>query len=357
MSAEPQIELIDPCKDPLWDQFVLDHPLGLISHTSKWKSVLENSFSHMKGHYFVIKDVANSRIRAALPIYEVKSWLLGNRLVSIPFATICDVLISNENDFTKLLTAVLSFSEMTGTREIELKTLLSSRFIKDGALHRVSFYKHHYLELDGDHEEIKKKFHKKSVKSAINKSLKSNLMLNATSGLKELDIFYRLYFITRKRLNLPPQPYLYFKNIWEKFSGTNNFQIILCCYEDHPVAGLAFFKFKNRVSTEFAGWDKAYYGMKPNHFLYWEAIKIACREGFEIFDFGRTSPNNKGLMNFKRHWGTKEVDLPDYYMSAKNKSESTREESKAYQTAQKVCSILPASLYKAFGKFCYRHMG
>jgi len=354
LSTDSKVMIIDPVKDPQWDPFVLEHPYGLICHTSKWKTVLEKSFPHMKGHYFVIKD-ASSQITAALPIYVVKSWLLGTRLVSIPFATISDLLISDEDDFNKLWHSVLDYSNSVRTKNIELKTLFSSQMIKDDHLDRVSYYKHHYLEIDRKPIELKKKFHKKSVKSAINKALKSNLRINRKNGRQELDTFYKLYLITRKRLKLPPQPYAFFKAIWETFP--ENFQILLSYHDKQPVSGLAFFKFKERVSTEFAGWDTDCHGSKPNHLLYWEAIKIAGDEGFKIFDFGRTSPNNIGLMNFKRRWGTKEMDLPCYYRSDKKETVQVKENSKGYRATQSICSILPTPVFKMLGNFCYRHLG
>ena len=71
-------------------------------------------------------------------------------------------------------------------------------------------------------------------------------------------------------------------------------------------------KFRDRVSGEFVAVDPAFQNISPNHFLFWEAIKSACEEGYRIFDFGRTSPRNVGLMDFKRRWGTQVTDLPQF---------------------------------------------
>ena len=109
----------------------------------------------------------------------------------------------------------------------------------------------------------------------------------------------------------------FFENMWKVLHPLNHFQIILAFKDHSAVAGLAYLKFKKRISTEFAGWDIRFRSSKPNHFLYWEAIKIACSEGYKIFDFGRTSPDNSGLMAFKRHWGTIETDLPKFYLPKK----------------------------------------
>ena len=42
--------------------------------------------------------------------------------------------------------------------------------------------------------------------------------------------------------------------------------------------------------------------------LYWETIRTACAEGFDRFDFGRSS-RLSGTYRFKRQWGAREEPL------------------------------------------------
>jgi len=150
------ITKIDPCKEPGWDGFVQDHPLGLIYHLSGWKRLIESSFHHMKGHYFVING--DKQIKAALPAFEVRSWILGNRLVSIPFATLCDPLVSDRNEFSELFGAVKGLSKELSTSYVEIRTMSSSGLISDATPGRKP-YLCHYLRLDRDLAAIEKKFH------------------------------------------------------------------------------------------------------------------------------------------------------------------------------------------------------
>src|ERR1700691_2956737 len=71
-------------QEPEWDTFVLRHPLGSVYHTSEWKRVIQQGFRHIRGRFLVLREGEAGRILAGLPIYSVSSWLLGNRLVSIP---------------------------------------------------------------------------------------------------------------------------------------------------------------------------------------------------------------------------------------------------------------------------------
>jgi len=101
------IEIIDPNKDYRWDQFVQEHPFGWICHLSGWMNVLESSFKHMKPYYYAILDNSINRITAALPIFHVKSNLIGDRIVSLPFTTLCDPLVTQPEDLKAIIDNIM----------------------------------------------------------------------------------------------------------------------------------------------------------------------------------------------------------------------------------------------------------
>lgn len=180
------VELIDPLQDPRWDKFVESHPFGLICHLSGWKRILENSFSHLKGHYLCLFKPDGETIQAALPVYEVKSWLTGTRLVSIPFATLCDPLISEEEDSEKLLSAATGLVKKTRAIYVEFRTFQSKVMAQHKDLGCSAFYKHHYLSLEKEPEELKKNFHRTCTRQRISRALKSELTLKVAEDEQDL---------------------------------------------------------------------------------------------------------------------------------------------------------------------------
>ena len=225
LSSVSRAIIIDPVNDPRWNKFVEGHPFGLICHLSGWKQVLEESFPHMKGYYLALLGHDNDSILAALPIFEVKSILTGKRLVSIPFATNCDPLISSNKDIKELLDAAINLSETLGCSKVEIRTLASWPLVKDSRICRVVHNKSHQLSLETVPEELINTFRRK-VRWTIKKSMKSGLDLQL--GISEGDLleFYNLYVKTRKRLGLPPQPYLFFKLLWENFSPSKRITLL-----------------------------------------------------------------------------------------------------------------------------------
>jgi hypothetical protein len=303
-------------------------------------------------------DGTNNQIQAGLPVFEVESWLTGKRLVSIPFATLCDPLISSSEEMRILFDSALNLSNKFGGSYIEIRTLSSPPLIEDHRLGNSRFYKHHYLLLENGPEQLKKKFHRTCVRQRISRAIGSKLTLKVADSESDLHHFYQLHMTTRKRLCLPTQPYHFFKALWDTFSPTNKMTVLLAKKEEKTIASLILFKFKDRVSAEFAASDETFRDLSPNHFLFWEAIQSAYHDGYKIFDFGRTSPNNESLMDFKRHWGTQVVDLSHYYYPKQVLEEVIkREESFGFRLVKKACEKAPDYALKYIGNFCYRHLG
>ncbi len=352
------IKLIDPITDPRWDKFVESHPFGWICHLSGWKQVLEKSFNHLKGYYFARMDNLEKNIEAALPIFEVRSWLTGRRLVSVPFASLFDPLISSKEEMDELVEAAIKLSQELRSSYIEIRALASSSFIQDDRFSKNAFYKHHYLPLNKDPQELKRTFHRTCVRQRITRAEKSDIHLKIGKKEGDLKQYHSLHTTTRKRLGLPSQPYIFFKNLWDEFYPSNMLSLLLAEKNDENIAGLILFKFKDRFSVDFAASNEKYVNISPNHFLFWEAIKLAYEEGYRIFDFGRTSPTNEGLMDFKNRWGTKIIELQQFYYPKETiLNKASQEKTKKYRLMTKICANAPDRFQTRIGAFCYRHLG
>jgi len=178
-----QVRVIDPCVDQRWDQFVEDHPFGWLTHLSGWKEVMARSFQHVKPHYLALFD--GDRIVAGLPLFEVRSWLTGNKLVSIPFATLCDALVSDPQQFRILLEASLVLMKKSRASFFELRTLASADMIKDERLGVQRYFQHHFLRLNGDPELLKKSFHRTCVRQKIQRARLCGLQSLHGAGHRE----------------------------------------------------------------------------------------------------------------------------------------------------------------------------
>jgi len=352
----PRVILIDPCKDERWDRFVENHPFGWVCHLSGWKKVLENSFPHMKGYYLALID-ENGEIQAGLPIYEVRSWLTGNRLVSIPFATLSDPLIKNENELKILLNYTKGLALKLNITNIEIKSFQTSHFFKNTSLNKICLFKNHHLFLNKSLNELLKLFHPSCIRRVILKSVKLPLEKKKVKKFEELEEFYNLYVITRKRVGLPPQPYKFFISLLKYLGFNNHVNFFLARLNGKTLGGIMLFSFKNRVSWDAIGIEDYSKKIGITHYLLWKSIEEAYNDKKEIFDFGRTNINNNGLMIFKNRWGTIVSDLPSFYFTNNIYSMMITNEKFRKKLVQQICRISPTPILKSIGNLCYKHLG
>ncbi|MBU5611609.1 lipid II:glycine glycyltransferase FemX [Geomonas azotofigens] len=351
------VSIIDPLRNHRWDRFVHQHPYGWITHLSGWKRVLDKNFPHMTGYYLVLKDRCEA-IRAALPVYAVESWLTGRRLVSIPFATLSDPLVTDPADMEILSGAVLRLAERLAISRVEIRTSAASHLLDRDRFHADCLRKHHSLALCDDPEQVRRRFHRSCVRQRIARAERCDLSL--IRGKRETDLreFYLLHRVTRKRKGLPPHPYQLVKTLWQTFAPQGLVELLLCRKGNETVAGLLLFKYKSRVSIEYSAVNALHNDSSPVHFLFWNAIRDACLAGYRVLDFGQTSERNKSLMEFKSHWGAEVSDLPHFlYPNDPAHSTPAGDETIAKKLLQFVCNKAPDTALSYLGEFCYRHLG
>ena len=351
------VSILDPSTDERWDPFVTKHPFGWICHTRAWKEVLESCFKHIRAKYLFIEDKKPEEIKAALPLCHVKSRITGNRLVSLPFATLCDPLVSSGNEFKVLLNAAIALNEKLNCKYTEIRALKTQAFVNECRISLQRNYKHHYLTLGKKPQKLLKSFHYTSVRQRIRKAEKERL--EVYKGKRETDLkeFYHLYVKTRKRLLLPPQPYSFIWMLWQKLYPLGFLSLLLAKKEDKTIGGLILFKFKDRVSAEYSVLNEDFRRLNPNHLLFWTAIKMAHQEGYSIFDFGRTAAKHQGLMDFKGRWGTKTLDLIQVFYPVSVTCQLSDYERIERKIVSGLCKRVPKPVFRALGNLCYRHMG
>jgi hypothetical protein len=338
-----------------WDQFVSMNRDGLIFHTSAWKRVLESAFSHIKGSVLALTDPRSGQIVAGIPLYTVRSWLLGNRLVSIPFASIAEPLVSTADEMAQLAP---HFADSRGLTKptMEFRGLRNGSVLDAAGFTKSSAFKHHYIPLGRGLDEIKSSLSRTAVRRMISKAAKSGLTVEKGVSETDLDIFYELFVQSRRRLELPPIPRAFFLGLWREFAPKN--LDILVARRDGAAAGAVLgLKFKDHYFLEYSGDLPGAQKSGVNQLLYWEALKNAVNEGYKVFSFGRTSPENTGLREYKLHWGTVEEDLSVYSLSPATKVAAPREESPTYRMVKHLAGVAPMPLFRLLGKFCYAHWG
>ena len=353
------IHWLTPGEQGEWDAFVARHPLGLVYHLSAWQRVLETAFGHIRGRFLVLRD-EHGQIKAGLPVYTVTSWLLKNRIVSVPFATVCDPLVSTKEDFNLLWPAIQDASRQHRCQRIEIRTRGIDPGCLPAPLTASARYRHHYLRLEENTDVLFRSFHQSCVRRRVEKARKGGILVEERQDEQSLRAFHALLIVTRRKRLLPPMPFAFFQAMYRCLSP-DHISLYLAISGGEPVAGLMALKFREMWTMEYNG-DADNVAPGANQFLCWETIQRAKNSGATRFSFGRTALDNESLLDYKRRWATVEEDLADFTdvpgsIRAQGDESSTAVSDMLYSTAQRVLRHAPPAVQKSFGDFCYRHLG
>ena len=245
------IHWLSPDDEGEWDAFVNRHPLGLVYHLSSWQRVLESAFGHIRGQFLVLRD-GDGQIQAGLPVYTVRSWFLGNRIVSVPFATMCDPLVSTKEEFNMLWAEVENESKKHQTRRIEIRTRHINTYCMPTLLTPNERYKHHYLLLDKPEDELFRSFHKSTIRQRVNKARREGVIVEERNDEKSLRELHKILVVTRRRRSLPPIPFAFFQAML-RLLPSKHIALYLALHAEKTVGGHLVLKFKDMWSSEYAG--------------------------------------------------------------------------------------------------------
>lgn len=286
----------------LWDQYVLDHPLGTGYHLIAWGAIVERIFGHQTLYLMALDH--SGRACGVLPMVLLSSWLFGRFLVSIPYVNYGGVLADDLEARDALLREAASRAAALGTKHLELRQCGGDDWGWPKKDHKVSMR----LGLPQEYGTLLKSFSPK-LRSQIRRGEKEGMTVHS-GGVEWLDEFYWVFSLNMRDLGTPVYGKQFFKEILQVFQ--KEAKIFVVRHQGNPVAAGLVYGFRQMLEIPWASSDKRYARFAPNMLLYGSILKYACEESYQCFDFGRSSKNS-GTYRFKEQWGAKPVQLNWHY--------------------------------------------
>jgi lipid II:glycine glycyltransferase (peptidoglycan interpeptide bridge formation enzyme) len=345
-----RIALGDEAAMDSWDRFVDQHPGSSPFHHSSWLRTIRASYS-FEPHLYIIKN-ESSTLCGVFPLFQIRSPISGRRIVSLPFSDYGGPLVSDcchEDDFVQLVRS--RYEKSIRCMEIR-STIASSKFLK------LDYFKRHVLKLDQDLEKIHGAIDKKTIAYSIRKAEKANVVVrqdNTGFGIRE---FCRLNDLTRRKHGVPCQPHRFFDNLFNNVIAPGRGFIMLASHDATIIAASLFLIANKQLFYKYNASDPdALRKFHPNHLLTWRAIEWGKENGFCSLDFGRTSPDNTGLIRYKNMWGMKDIALPYYYHPAIRGTSTMRENSLKFRIMTTLWKLLPLPVIEHASTLIYKHLG
>lgn len=333
-----------------WDAFVKAHPKGSPFHLSNWIRIIKETYSFIPLLY-IDKNQAGD-VCGIFPFFLIKDHFTGPRIVSLPFSDYCGPLFKDENHEKEILSEIIK-KNGHHVKYIEIR----DHVVHDSSVICYNYFKRHILNLDLDLSNVRKMLAKRTIQYSIRKAKRKGVEIieeNSHRGVKE---FCRLNILTRKRHGIPNQPQNFFFKMFDYMISKGYAFILLAVYDSKVIAATVFLKFKETIYYKYNASDPQYLSrITPNHLLIWYAIEKAYHAGYSFFDFGRTSPDNHGLMRYKEMWGAKCFDLPYFYYPKIKGINVKNENSLYYRILTNIWRFLPNSISSKVGPTIYKHL-
>jgi CelD/BcsL family acetyltransferase involved in cellulose biosynthesis len=341
------ISILNPLEYPDWDALLETSDQSTFFQTAAWARVLTESYGYRPLYFTAVE---NGRLAGLIPVMVVDSWLTGRRGVSLPFTDLCHPVAQNLEDFARLFQTVVAHGRERNWKYLELRG--GSKFLAE----EPSYARHfaHTLELSADESEVRKRFKPNTVRN-IRKAEKEGLSVSIEHSREAMAEYYRLHCGTRKHHGLPPQPWSFFYNIFKFVVAAGRGFIALAAHAGKTIAGAVYAVFRGQAIYKYGASDRSLQHLRPNNLVMWEAIRWSCRNGIRSFDFGRTEPENEGLLQFKRGWGTIEEGI--HYYKYNMRANVFVPKADALRNSYPIIKRLPVPLLKLAGELMYRHVG
>lgn len=346
---------IKPLEDCRWEAFLERHARASLFHASPWLRALNQTYGYDPIAYTT--SPPRSDLRNGLLLCRVNSWLTGHRLVSLPFSDHCEPLVDDTADLADLTLAIEQRLLQEKLRYMEMRPL-STALVDQSSLYKSTFsYCFHQLDLRPDLDALYANCHKSTTRN-IRKAEREGLTYEEGRSQSLFDAFFRLYVLTRRRHQAPPQPKAWFANLINCFG--EDLKIRVAYRDGRALAAILTLRYRDTVSYKYGGSDHDFNNLGATHSLIWKAILEAKKNGLRVLDLGRSDSGNNGLITFKDRFGSQRSTLIYSRFAASRDSKShyqARADNWAKRVARAATNKMSNRVFCTVGSLIYKHIG
>ncbi len=144
----------------------------------------------------------------------------------------------------------------------------------------------------------------------IRKALKLGVVVKEDKSDSALDFIYTIHFENISSIGGVPKEKSFFELI-PKFMKDDEWTIYLAVLDGEPIAGLLLFYFNLTAEYYTPVIKETYRSTQALSLVIYKAMQDALEKGIRNWNWGGTWLSQKGVYNFKKKWGSR--DLPYFY--------------------------------------------
>jgi FemAB-related protein (PEP-CTERM system-associated) len=289
--AEGEVMLAGDHDAAEWNAFVSVRADASAYHQWQWRYVFEHAFGHETA-YLMIRH--GSEVAGILPLVLFRSALFGRFAVSLPFVNYGGVVATDAAAARALLARAEGLATERRLSHIEFRHTDQQFEELPSKRHKVAMR----LDLAADVSVAWDALDRK-VRNQVRKAEKSDMTVEG-GGAELLPGFYDVFARNMRDLGTPVYDRQFFQEVFRQFPGKS--RVFLVRHSSGVVAAGISYRHRDTIEVPWASSLKEFRTLSPNTLLYWHMIRYAVEHGAQVFDFGRSTPN-EGTYKFKEQWG------------------------------------------------------
>lgn len=299
-----QIRTATTADQPAWDAYVQGHPDGLAYQLFAWLLAVQRAYGYEQHSALAEK---NGSICGLLPLVDFKRPLCGSNLISLPYCDAGGVLTDSPAIAAKLLEFASEQAARTSSG-LELRSTCALPVTAVNQTDKVRML----LDLPDSSEALLAGL-KAKLRSQVKRPVKDGLTVKF-AGVELIDHFYQIFSENMRDLGSPVHSRGWIKSIVDHYQQRAKLAVVYTPKGEPAAAGIILLH-PTTVSIPWASALRKYNSLNPNMLLYWTFLAYAADNGYQYFDFGRSTPG-EGTYRFKEQWGAKPSPLFWYELSA-----------------------------------------
>jgi hypothetical protein len=322
-----------------WQEYVARSPDATIYHDLAWREIFGVALRYRSFH-LMVEDAAG-RVRGILPLFRVPSLMGKPRLVAVPFRDRGGIVANNAEAFACLVTTAIKLANDKGCSFVEIKSLRPYPPGWGGdMMRRRDYWVHSEIALPASVDEFRRNLGPKR-RNMIRQARRAGLGVERMTSIESIHTWYSLYQASQKNLGVPPFPLSFFQEMARLLLPADKLELYVTRDADRGViAACILFREPARVIYGYSASMPGSRGLRPNDVMLDTIVTECIRQAVPVFDMGADSPNQEGLLFFKRGWGASQRSLPFYYLG--NGDPVARDSSDAgFGLARRIVSHVP----------------
>jgi serine/alanine adding enzyme len=279
-----------------WRRAVAGTAHAQLGHAVEWRSIINRAYGHAP---LYVAATAGDGSVGVLPAFVVRRPLFGTVVTSMPFLDSGGPCSPTPALDAQLVEQLVALARQRRARTVELRCSRRLAIDAQPLESKVN------MTLELEPADASWRRFDKTVRNQIRKAERAGLTVER-GGPADLAVFYDVFVERMRDLGSPVHAFEFLRQVVESFGS--NARVMLVKLRGVAIGGLVALAFKDRLVVPWSTCRKEYFALCPNMLLYWETIRAAAADGFERFDFGR-STRDSGTYHFKRQWGAAEEPL------------------------------------------------